>query len=169
MRKKISTLPGIVLLIAALLLPALGARAAEGDTKDYRFFKFDFAGAKHDRAVSDLDGDGLMDLAIVYSRSNVPDTYWLRACLQDKAKGFTGACEDLKLAKDVRAFDVGEVDGKPGAELVVLTDKGVKVASFSDGKFGAFVGAGPEKSILSGTEDDAPRLLRFLWDLDGDG
>ncbi|HUT52257.1 MAG TPA: VCBS repeat-containing protein [bacterium] len=169
MRKNISTLFGVALLAPALLLPALSARAAEGDTKDYRFQAFEFAGAKHDRVVADLNGDGLMDLAIIYSRSNVPDTFWLRACLQDKAQGFTGACGDLKLGKEVRAFDVGEVDGKPGAELVVLTDKGVKVASFSGGKFGPLSSAGPERSILSGTEDNEPRLLRFLWDLDGDG
>jgi hypothetical protein len=169
MRKKIAALPGLALLLLASLLPVLSARAAEGDTKDYRFFAFEFEGAKHDRMVADLNGDGLMDLAMVYSRSNVPDTFWLRSCLMDKAKGFTGACEDVKLNNEVRAFDIGEVDGKPGAELVVLTEKGVKAASFSGGKFGPLLAAGQEQSVFSGTEDDEPRLLRFLWDLDGDG
>jgi hypothetical protein len=155
-------------MMAGLLI-SRPTRAAEGDPAHYDLYNIEFKGTRHDRTVTDLNGDGLLDMAMAYSLSNVRDTYFLRVCVQEKGRGFTGNCKEMKFPEEARAFDVGETDGRPGAELVVLTGRGVKAASFSGGGFGPLKEVIPDRTILSGTEGDQPSLLRCLWDLEGDG
>jgi hypothetical protein len=154
-------------LIAAILVPRVGG-VAEGDTKEFRFFNFDFKGERHDREIVDVNGDGLLDLVMAYSTAAERDVYYLRVCLQSKEQGFSSACSEMKLPAGARAFDVGEIDGSPGAELVLLTDSDAMIASFSGAGFGALKKASADNSILAGTSEKEPRLLRCLWDINED-
>ena len=156
-------------LLGALIMSSVPATAAEGDSPYFNFFHLEFPGALRDRVVIDLDGDGLKDLALLFSRSDQPDNFWLTTCLQSKAGGFAGNCSNTPLPASARVFDIGEVDGKPGAELVIVTPEGVKMASFAQGRFGPFKPALTIDTLLSGTKADRPLHLRSLWDIDGDG
>lgn len=174
-RRKRSRRPGkvaaMVLAVAVglTLQPSTGSRTAEGVANQFRFFKMEFGGTRHDRVWIDLNGDRLLDLAMVFSLASRPETYFFRVCLQDKAAGFTGKCSEMTLPREARAFDVGEVDGKPGAELVLLANNGVTMASFAGSQFSGFKKVLSDSGIFGGTDPDLPVLLRCLWDLNADG
>lgn len=162
--------PAFLVLAAAFILALAGspARAGEGDSEYFNYYKIELEGTRRDRVLTDLNGDGLKDLGMVYSRSDVRDTYWFRACLQEKGKGFSEDCSQVKMPSEARAFAVGEIDGKPGAELFIVTDRGAGMASFSASGFGSFKKLEGVTTILRGTEADRPVLLRCLWDIDND-
>lgn len=164
-------LPAGILVLAmafSMIRPCLVQARAEGDPRYFHLYKMEFKGKRHDRIHLDLNGDGLVDIGMIYSRSDRRDKYWFRICLQDKSRGFTGTCSEMLMPKEARAFDLGEVDGKPGAEMVIITDKAVSMASFSDGRFGKFRELIRDRTILHGTQADRPALLHCLWDLDAD-
>lgn len=165
---------GLALLLALaaglIVQPSPKAAAAEGDTAQFKFFKMELSGTRHDRVLLDINGDRLADLGMIFSRSDKRNINWFRTCLLDKAAGFS-KCSELTLPREARAVDVGEVDGKPGAEMVVLTNGGVLISTFAGGQFGPFKKVLGEAGIFSGTElgDHSPAVLHCLWDLNGDG
>jgi|GEM_PF-1763735 len=141
----------------------------EGESELFDFYKMEFKGTRHDRLVTDLDGDGHKDLCMVYSRSDKRGEFWLRSFLHEKQKGFTGKSQDIKMPDAARVFDAGNLDGKPGAELIVMTDSGILLSKFSGKNFGELEKISDQKHLLYGTQGDKPRLLRSLWDLNKDG
>lgn len=159
----------LALAFALLLLvvPGLRADGAEGDTNNFKFVKLEFPGTRHDRLLADVNGDGLLDLNMIYTRSDRVETFFFRTCLQDKA-GFNGKCAEFTLPREARAFDIGEVDGLPGAEMIVITQSAVTMTTFAGGKFGAFGKVLADRNIFAGTDEGRPSLLRCLWDVNGD-
>ncbi len=164
--KLISYLP-LFLVLCLFQSPLMAAE--EGESELFDFYKMEFKGTRHDRLVTDLDGDGHKDLCMVYSRSDKRGEFWLRSFIFDKQKGFTGESRDIKLPDTARVFDAGNLDGKPGAELIVITDSGILFSKFSGNNFKKIEKISDRKHLLFGTEGDQPRLLRSLWDLDKDG
>ena len=162
-------LRSILLALAFMLLlaPLFRADAAEGDSKSFKYNKLEFGGTRHDRLMIDVNGDGLADLNMVYSRSDKLETWYFRTCLQEKGTGFAiGKCTEFVFPKEARAFDIGEVNGQPGAEMILITSNGVNMAGFAGGRFGTFTKVLPDRNLFTGTDDAKPALLRCLWDLD---
>ncbi|MFO8056779.1 MAG: VCBS repeat-containing protein [bacterium] len=160
----------LVLMVAALCLFHAPLRAAdEGESDRFDFYKMEFKGSRQDQLVYDLNGNDYKDLCMIYTRSDKRGEFWLRSFLQDKEQGFTGESNDIRIPAGARTFDVGNLDGKPGAELVIMTDSGILVSGFADGNFGEFEKISDKRHLLFGTEGDRPRLHRTLWDLDTDG
>jgi len=158
----------LALGLLLLIVPGLRADGAEGDTPMFKFVKLEFPGTRHDRLLADANGDGLLDLNMMYTRSDRPETYFFRTCLQVKGVGFANQCAEFTLPKDARGFDIGEVNGQPGAEMILVTNAGVSMASFAGGKFGAFAKVLGDRHVLTGSDEGRPSLLRCLWDLNGD-
>ena len=147
--------------------PALAAK--EGDSDFFNFVSLEFPGTRQDRVLSDVNGDGLKDLVMVFSRSDVMDTYWLRTCIQEKAGGFSSDCQSMRLPEETRAFDVGEINGQKGKELVLITPRGLEISLYKEGGFGEFKRFPEIRTILADTDEGKPSLLRFIWDLRRDG
>ncbi len=144
-------------------------RSAEGESEYFSYHYLEFSGAGHDRVMEDVNGDGLLDLSMVFSRSDVRDAYWLKTCLQKKGGGFASDCSDLRLPGEVRTFDIGQLDGRGGAELVIVTARDIRFASFGGSSFGSFQALPSLDTVLNDTAPGEPLLSRTLWDLDGDG
>jgi len=158
-------LSAFVLAVVAAPLPA----AEEGESALFMFNSLEFPGTRHSRAIVDVNGDGLLDINMVFSRSDVTDAYWLRTCLQEEGRGFAGECSVIKLPPEARAFDAGDVTGGPEAELVILTPGGAMVSGFKRGSFGDFRRFPGVETILEDTEQAEPVRLRFIWNTDGKG
>ncbi len=159
----------LALLMAVCFTQSPLHAAKEGESEMFDFYKMKFKGSRHDHKVYDLDGDGYKDLCMVYSRSDKRGSYWLRSFVQDGVTGFTGDSKDIGFPDTARVFDVGDLDGKPGAELVIMTDQGIMLSSFKNGAFQKAGKLSDRKHLLFGTREKKPRLLRSLWDLEGDG
>ena len=156
-------------LLAVFVLPLKASIAAEGESEFFSYYAMEFDGARHGRVVADFNQDGLLDFGVVFSRSDQRDKYWFRSCLHDKKSGFVGNnCSNIKLPDQTRAFDVGEIDGKPGADFIIITDSGLEKASFAGKSFGKFSKLSDVVTILDGTDPDLPTPLKFLWDIDAD-
>ncbi len=152
----------------ALALAAGTARAVEGESEHFRFGELRLPGEIEGRRIADLDGDGRLDLLLVYRHPGERERFSARACLQDAQRGFAPECPELALPESGRVLDVAELDGRPGAELVVLGSDGARVASFAGEGF-APLRPVPLRSLMQDGEPGRMDVLRFLHDLDGDG
>lgn len=113
----------------------------------------------------DLDGDGLGDLLFVAGRDAA--VYFL-------SDGTTGPAPDLtfRIAADAVFLDLGDVDGDPARELVVLTRGGVEAYRFGGRRVaGPTLVAGPaaDDVCLYPVADSDVMWNDFLLDLDGAG
>ena len=163
---------GIIRIAAAFA--ALGiASAAQGAgraTEDWQKLEFGYLERGSGHRLVDVDGDGKLDLSWVFEAPGDPGDdprYGLRTCTFAPAPHFE-TCADRALADDVRGFDIGEIDADAGAELVLYTNRGARLASFANGAFGAAT-AFEVDTLLTGTDAGTPVALRTLFDIDGDG
>ena len=83
-------------------------------------------------ATEDLDGDGLVDLAVVFTQGTGRETRRSLGVFWNE-KGSFHPKPDLTVpvAPDTCAYDVANVDAQPGAELLEITPRGVRSRSFS--------------------------------------
>ncbi|MCP4003709.1 MAG: VCBS repeat-containing protein [bacterium] len=151
----------------AILGCLLSTAPASADSQHFDFFKLEFTGRMRTGVNVDLDADGRLDVAVLLSRKDDPTRLRFETCLQT-AEGFSANCTTIQLPAETRVFDIGEIDGLPGAELVILTDRGIRVASFADGAFAEFAPLQKLQTLFAGTEEGKTARLRCLWDVDGD-
>jgi hypothetical protein len=150
------------------LAVALALQARAGVTADdFALLELDFPEPARSHRVADVDGDGKLDLSFVFTPDETGEDYWLRSCLYEPRPHFS-RCVDSDLPAEVRGYDIAEVGGASGAELVVLTRDGGAIASFARGAWGTLAPF-PLESLLSATDDAAPLAVDLLFDLDGDG
>ena len=145
----------------------LAAAPAVAESEYFASFEIEFTGKLRTGAIADLDADGRLDVGVLLSSRDDPSELRFVTCLQDDA-GFSGNCTSIRIPAEARVFDVGEIDGVPGAELVVLTDRGVRVASFVKGSFRAFTPLHEVRTLFAGTEPGKTARLRCLADIDAD-
>lgn len=156
---------GASVLAVGLLLAAPAAGVGDGP---FVRSKIEFPGKIEDHLLADVDGDGRLDVLVVHAVAGDRFDYRLAVCRQQPDKRFD-ACDMLDLPEDIRAFDVGNVDPAPGAELVMVTDEGVVWAAFGRDRFGPRQPLAELASVFTGSDPDIPRPLDLLFDLDGDG
>jgi hypothetical protein len=121
-------------LAVALLLAAASARANRFDIR-----RLSVDGDMLAVVPADLDGDGKLDLLAVY-RSGVPPAHRrFFGLFWNRGRAFS-ARPDAVIPLDERtscAFDVADVDGQPGAEVLIVTPAGVQARSFRGRQVGA--------------------------------
>ena len=158
-------------LAAAFATPSAAQRTAD----DFELLAIDVAEPARAHRLADVDGDGKLDLSFVVELAsgkragrNVVD-YGLRTCLHAPAPRFS-RCTEIDLPASVRGYDIAELDGKPGAEIVLLTSEGALLAHFrgTGEGFGKATRIALE-SLVRRTDADAPLALDLLFDLDADG
>ena len=87
---------------------------------------------------ADLDGDGRLDLLAAYRTGLPPYQKRFLAVFWNQGRTFS-ARPDAVIALDERtscAFDVADVDGQPGAEILMVTPAGVQARSLRGRKVG---------------------------------
>jgi hypothetical protein len=151
-----------------LLLLAVATAAASQEAGPFQRTKFEFPGTIQDQLLADVDGDGRLDVLIIHGAAGNLDDHRLAICRQDDSKGFL-PCVFEDLPDTARALDVGPLDTAPGAELVLLTDEGILVSSWQGSGFGPPAALEAAATIFAGTDQDVPRPIDLLFDLDGGG
>jgi FG-GAP-like repeat len=152
-----------------LLLLATGAASAE--PQRFTEKKLMVLGDVVVVTAADLDGDGKLDVIVGYTSGVGPATkrslgiFWNR-------DGVFGTAPDLALGLDESqafGFDLADIDGQPGDELLLITPEGVLARSFR-----GRVPAPPVKLLEQTTAFTRPApgalpRLRIVQDLSGPG
>jgi hypothetical protein len=87
--------------------------------------------------AEDLDGDGKLDLIAAVAKGEHPNVQRALAIFWNRGGHFEKAPDlVIPLDADVCAYDLAEVDGKPGAELLAITSSGVRAHSLAGRKLG---------------------------------
>ena len=87
---------------------------------------------------ADLDGDGRLDLLAAYRTGLPPYQKRFLAVFWNQGRSFSARPDEV-IALDERtscAFDVADVDGEPGAEVLMVTPSGVQARSLRGRKVG---------------------------------
>ncbi len=155
-------------LACALACLLLALPAAAADDGPFVRSKVEFPGKIEDQLLADMDRDGRLDVLVVHAAAGDRFDYRLAVCRQQADRRFAG-CDVVDLPEEVRAFDVGNVAPAPGAELVVVTDRGVEWASLASESLGPREPLAGSAGVFAGTDADIPRPIDLLFDLDGDG
>lgn len=160
--------------LAVLLGLALASTSAVAENgravADYEALSLSYPERARGHRLVDVDADGKLDLAWVFERETPPGTnpaYGLRVCTFAPAPHFT-SCRDLELAPAVRAYDLAEVDGAAGAELLLIKVSGAELRTFAETGFGAARPLALD-TVLSATDPGPPIAIRAFFDLDSDG
>jgi len=176
---QLSTLDLRPLLLLPLLLlsaPALARGPFENNL-------LSVPGRVNDVVVEDLTGDGLNDLLVVHVVGLPPREKRRISLFLGPEQGPPSRKPDqtIPVAELTAAFDVADIDGKPGKELLLLDRRGLSVVPLTDGRLGEArrifeaptLAGGPEKgnlpraafSVPINGEDSEPALV--LPDLGG--
>jgi len=163
------------LAVLASLVP--GQTLAGANTDDFALLELGFPAPARSHRVADVDGDGKLDLTFVFTREDSAEPnrgkdgqeedYWLSTCLYEPEPHFSH-CVDFDLPGQTRGYDLGPLDDRRGAELLLVTRDGAAIASFANGAYGPLEALALE-SLLSATDPGAPLALQLLFDLDRDG
>jgi hypothetical protein len=87
---------------------------------------------------ADLDGDGRLDLVIAYRTGLPPNQKRFLAVFWHQGRTFSTRPEVIPLDPGTScAFDVADVDDRPGAEILLVTPSGVQARSLGGRKLGA--------------------------------
>ncbi len=138
------------------------------DAGPFERVKLEFPGSIQGNLLRDVNGDGRLDVAIIHGAPGDTEDHRLTVCLQTDAKGF-GGCRGFDLPEAARSLDIGEMDGAPGAELVIPTDRDLRIAHWGAAGFGPLEKHSDLRSVFAGTDPNVPNVIDMLFDLDGDG
>ena len=114
----------------ALLLLLAGAARAEPQRFEEK--KLQVLGDVVAVTAADLDGDGKLDILVGYTSGVGPGTKRSLAIFWNRG-GVFGTSPDLALSLDegqVFGFDLADIDGQPGDELLLVTPEGVLSRNF---------------------------------------
>ena len=155
---------GLIWIIALVVFGAFSGKARQ----DYRINLLKISGTARDRIICDLNGDGLEDLAVIFTRAIEEEQSHLGIFYQKPDSTFSSQPnQDLILDKNIRTIDCGEVAPDKGKELVVFKDEGVfYFEKAGAGKLKALINT---PTIFNSARYHFPLHHRFLWDFDGDG
>ncbi len=115
-------------------------------------------------AVGDVDGDGDLDLLATCQWSNESDAGAIRLLLNEGGLRFRDATDACRVPQipGIQEARFVELDGRPGPELALLEDGGIRIYAVPD--------SGALRELGRTTDEAATGARRFaVADLDGDG
>jgi FG-GAP-like repeat/FG-GAP repeat len=152
---------------AVLLLLAAGTARAE--VQRFEEKKLQVLGDVVVVTAADLDGDGKLDILVGYTSGVGPSTKRSLAIFWNR-DGVFGTAPDLALSLDegeVFGFDLAEVDGQPGDELLLITPEGVLSRSFRGRVAGLPVKLVTQATAFTRPAPGAFPRLRIVQDVSG--
>jgi hypothetical protein len=113
----------------ALALACGFARAADDP---FDWIELPASGKTVAAELADTDGDGRTDvLAIAYSGVPPREQRVIRIYRQGEAGALSTTPTELPIPPETAGYDIADLDGKPGAELLLVRPEGVDVLSFA--------------------------------------
>jgi hypothetical protein len=158
-------------LAVALFAVLVGTAAWAADVQRFESKKLMVLGDVVVVTAADLDGDGKLDIIAGYTTGVGPGVKRSLAVFWNRGGSF-GTAPDLALSLDeVEAFgfDVADVDGQPGDELLLVTPKGVIARSFRGRTLGPPVTLLEQTTAFSRPAPGAMPRLRIVQDVSGPG
>ena len=155
-------------LLACGLLAALSVRA---EPQRFEMKKLLVLGDVVVVTAADLDGDGKLDILVGYTSGVGPSTKRSLAVFWNR-DGVFGTAPDLALSMDevdAFGFDVADVDGQPGDELLLLTPTGVLSRSFHGRVPGAPMKLVEQTTAFSRPAPGLMPRLRIVEDISAPG
>ncbi|HMK73867.1 MAG TPA: VCBS repeat-containing protein [Myxococcaceae bacterium] len=122
-------------------------------------------------AAADLDGDGKLDIVAGYTTGVMPNIKRSLAVFWNRDGGF-GTAPDLALSLDeVEAFgfELADIDGQPGDELLLFTPRGVLARSFRGRAAGPPVTLVEQPTAFARPAPGMLPRLRLVQDVSGPG
>jgi len=156
-------------LVLLLLLAPRPSRAADPQRFDPR--KLMVLGDVVVVAAADLDGDGKLDIVAGYTTGVMPNIKRSLAVFWNRNGAF-GTAPDLALGlDDVEAFgfDLADIDGQPGDELLLFTPKGVLARSFRERTAGQPLTLLEQATAFARPAPGMLPRLRLVQDVSGPG
>jgi hypothetical protein len=149
----------------------LAGPSAEAEPQKFELKKLQVLGDVVTVTAADLDGDGKLDILVGYTSGVGPGTKRSLAIFWNRDGAFTTA-PDLALGMDdVEAFgfDLADVDGQPGDELLLVTPEGVLSRSFRGRVAGPPVKLVEQVTAFTRPAPGAMPRLRIVEDVSGPG
>jgi len=160
-----------VRLAIALGLLLWSAAADAADPQRFEVKKLMVLGDVVVVTAADLDGDGKLDILAGYTSGVGPGTKRSLAIFWNR-DGVFGTAPDLALSLDeVKAFgfDLADIDGQPGDELLLVTPEGVVARSFRGRVAGPPLKVVEQPTAFTRPAPGAMPRLRIVQDLSGPG
>jgi hypothetical protein len=155
----------------ALLLLLASAPVLAADVQRFDVKKLMVLGDVVVVTAADLDGDGKLDILVGYTTGVGQATKRSMAIFWNK-DGVFGTSPDLALSLDdshAFAFDVADVDGQPGDELLLVTPEGILARSFRGRAAGPAVKVVEQATAFTKPAPGAMPRLRLVQDVSGPG
>jgi hypothetical protein len=160
-------------LLASVLVAVVlaGAEAWAADAVRFEQKKLLVLGDVVVVTAADLDGDGKLDILVGYTSGVGPETKRSLAIFWNR-DGVFGTAPDLALGLDegqVFGFDLADVDGQPGDELLLVTPDGISSRSFRGRVAGPAVKLVEQPTAFTRPAPGAMPRLRLVQDVSAAG
>jgi hypothetical protein len=158
-------------LLGLLLVLVAGTAPAADDPRRFEMRKLMVLGDVVVVTAADLDGDGKLDIVAGYTTGVGPATRRSLAVFWNRNGAF-GTAPDLALSLDevdAFGFDLADVDGQPGDELLLITPQGVLSRSFRGRAASAPLKLVEQATAFTRPAPSAMPRLRIVQDVSGPG
>lgn len=121
-----------ILTVVCLLLISWSEPAQSADQDLFEIYGLEVEGDIFDYLTGDFNGDGLVDIAIIYSAFNDFSTRYIGLYIHNGSSGFRAKVDHLiPLPKSASQVDAADVDGDGQPEILIIDSEGVSVIDFT--------------------------------------
>ena len=145
--------------------------ATEARAGHFQIYSLKVEGLLQDLVEADIDQDGRKDL-VAFCRTEKSGTYqrFLTFFWQGPDSSFSAKQTTvLDLSPAVVQVDFGQIDGRPGLDVVVITGEGVSYYPYQNRSFGPLTELVRSQSLYAVPRPDFIDYYDFVTDWNGDG